>query len=58
MLFSFEKMRFTEFAYYRVSRKSSSCVRFLNQSDVIDTFYCGMAIALHAFFPKISHQNK
>ena len=33
-------------------------MRFLNQSEVIDTFYCGMAIALHAFFPEISHQNK
>ena len=52
MLFSFEKVRTTKFAQYRISRKSSSCVRFLNQIGVIDIIYCGMAIALHAFLSR------
>ena len=61
LMFSFEKVRY----YYRICiirkcsilRKSSSCLRFLNQSGVIDTFFSGMAIALHAFFLKMSHRQ-
>ena len=53
MLFNFGKVRDCfEFARYRISRKSGSCQRFLNQSDVIDTFFSWMAIVLHAFFQK------
>ena len=40
-----------------ILRKFSSCVRFLNQREMIDTFFSGMAIALHDFFPKLSHQT-
>ena len=58
MWFNFEKLR----DYYRICiiaylRKSSSCVRFLNPSDLIDTpfFWDGNRTA--CFFPKISHRN-
>ena len=47
--------------FYRIHNivfiESSSCARVFNQSDVIDTFYSEMAIAFHAFIPKISYRS-
>ena len=44
----------TKFAYNHIWKKSSSCVQLLNWSDITDTFFFGIAIALYT---KISHQN-
>ena len=58
MLFNLEKQR----DYYRICimsyfEKIQFCCAIFKSEDVIDTFYSGMAIALHAFSPKISHRN-